>query len=195
MKVLETDENYDLGFRNDSGKGAQTTASHALHVSQCIYTVTYIWKFCKNKHSNQKHSNVTLPFVLRGTKSGARQFWGPRVDSLEARGRPAAGPGEGSSKGRRLQGRRAAEAGRQPGESRGPTRGAFPHLDEPAEDAEEPVLAVDRAAYAVPPRPQPPRPRPDSAAWVAVHVSARLWRAGAPPEAAGGGEGRQAPGA
>ena len=30
-------------------------------------------------------------------------------------------------------------------------RRAFLHLDEPAEDAEEPVLAVDRATYAVPP--------------------------------------------
>lgn len=60
--------------------------------------------------------------------------------------------------------RRVVGEGVLEGAARGVTRGLgqcgrahagrdFPHLDEPAEDAEEPVFAVDRASYAVTPDP------------------------------------------
>lgn len=54
---------------------------------------------------------------------------------------------DGGSRGRRG----LPEAGGSLGKAGGArARRALPHLDEPAEDAEEPVLAVDRAAYTVP---------------------------------------------
>lgn len=123
-----------------------------MHISNAFSWSHIFGNFVKIKHSNQKHSSipaVTLSLVLRGTKSGARQFWGPRVDSLEARGEAGgvvegtAAPGAGGG----CQ-RRGGHLGRVGGAH---ARRAFPHLDEPAEDAEEPVLAVDRATYAVPP--------------------------------------------
>lgn len=76
---------------------------------------------------------------------------GPReLPGREARGRARPGRGRHGDRGPRREGaaRRGAGCG---GWRRARAGREFPHLDEPAEDAEEPVLAVHRAAYAVSP--------------------------------------------
>lgn len=104
----------------------------------------------------RKHSSIPaiiLVFVLRAWGSGSRQFRGPRRRSRRtARGPRRAGPGRGRGGGGGAPGRRALPEVRPGALGNGGgahARCEFPHLDEPAKDAEEPVLAVDRAADAV----------------------------------------------
>lgn len=108
-------------------------------------------EYAKVKYFNCKHSRIPPPLPPLPLCGGAPGSGSPQSgESVEAARTLSATPREGSSgrgAGTGCQ-RRDQGAGAMWGSPRGRD---ILHLDEPAEDAEEPVFAVDGASYAVSP--------------------------------------------
>lgn len=156
------------------------------------------WKCGAKPRATPSHGHIFLENVRKGKYVNRKRSGSPVSVPPSELGGPGERPGRGG-RARRGRGRRGDRGPRAGGAAH--ARREFPHLDEPAEDAEEPVLAVHRAPYAVSPGPLllvlvPGRRRRRRG--VTVHDLAAAGLQGAAPEAAGGGEtpsGARGPGA
>lgn len=118
-----------------------------------VFTGSYTFgNFLKVKYFNRKHFSTPAIIRAEGHQERLPQFWGPQ----RWPGRKARSPGARACRGVFVE----MAAPRQEGlPEAGPGVGGkvvgtqakcdFPYLNKPAEHAKEPVLAVDRAPYAV----------------------------------------------